>query len=307
MNNFFSKTRPAAKIDEPVEIPSTGKSDFEKAFKPFVVRKNHELAPVNAFLSRAEKDIIVIDDDNDSLSITTSKAKTPDQDSLQTCVDSLRDPVTTSSRPRRQRKREFATVRDVFTRLSEAEVGGDVGAVRSLNKSLKNRTLFPAKVLIFKDDARPGYFGTWSKTSTVVRPRAPYAQDILAHDYGYDSGDEWEDEGTEGGDNVVEEDEDEPDDGGDAESIASDLDDWLVDDDTAEGESTSAISDSFPDKKRKGLSGSNEQESKRRKVVPLIPFAKGPVLESSVEGCSYLPFRPYQLQLLNGENICPFE
>ncbi|TRY71139.1 hypothetical protein TCAL_16436 [Tigriopus californicus] len=51
-----------------------------------------------------------------------------------------------------------------------------------------------AKLLQFDDNLRPAYWGTWSKTSNVVGPRRPFAQDSGLLDYEYDSGDDWEEE-----------------------------------------------------------------------------------------------------------------
>ena len=86
-------------------------------------------------------------------------------------------------------------VREIMAQLSEAEVRGDDEAVRSILRLLQCREKIPAKVLVFDEDSRPGYFGTFTKSSTVVGPRTPLARDPVSFDYSYDSGEEWEDEG----------------------------------------------------------------------------------------------------------------
>ncbi|XP_016000017.2 chromatin assembly factor 1 subunit A isoform X2 [Rousettus aegyptiacus] len=49
------------------------------------------------------------------------------------------------------------------------------------------------KLLQFSENHRPAYWGTWNKTTTVIHPRDPWAQDRLL-DYEVDSDDEWEEE-----------------------------------------------------------------------------------------------------------------
>ena len=75
-----------------------------------------------------------------------------------------------------------------MTQLTEAEVAGDDGEVRRLLELLRDRGAIPAKVLIFDEDARPGYFGTFTRNSREVGPRAPFARDVVQVDYTYDSG-----------------------------------------------------------------------------------------------------------------------
>ena len=83
MANFFGKPKvgsarasPAQELDCGAR-PSTPQSDFEKTFKPFVLKKDAEIAPINWFLGRkvtfsngakrmakpAGKELIIIDDD----------------------------------------------------------------------------------------------------------------------------------------------------------------------------------------------------------------------------------------------------
>ena len=51
-----------------------------------------------------------------------------------------------------------------------------------------------AKLLQFHENERPAYWGTWSKKSTVVGPRRPFAKDCHFLEYDYDSDDDWEEE-----------------------------------------------------------------------------------------------------------------
>lgn len=104
--------------------------------------------------------------------------------------------------------------------------------VRSLLSLLRNRYSLPAKVLIFVEDNRPGYFGTWTRHSRIIIPRKPFARDPVAVDYACDSGEEWEDEDAGDADDVVEGADD--DDGDVASDADSEMGDFLVDDDEVE-------------------------------------------------------------------------
>ncbi|XP_049644709.1 chromatin assembly factor 1 subunit A [Suncus etruscus] len=50
------------------------------------------------------------------------------------------------------------------------------------------------KLLQFSENHRPAYWGTWNKTTAVIRPRQPWAQDTKLLDYEVDSDEEWEEE-----------------------------------------------------------------------------------------------------------------
>lgn len=212
-------------------------------------------------------------------------------------------------------------VRALLTQLTEAELLGDDTAVRSLLSLLRDRTRLPAKVLIFHEDARPGYFGTWTRRSKEVGPRTPFKKDVVAVDYTCDSADEWEGE-EEGGeaDDVVEGDEEEVEEAGDD----SDLDGWLVDDDDEPGtpiDEREGSPDFFgvdlppllPKRKARDIdSGAKDKDkekektSKKRKVVvPLVPFTKGPCWETVLGRCEYEPFNGYRIHLFNGKQSLP--
>lgn len=192
--------------------------------------------------------------------------------------------------------------------LSEAEVTGDDDKVRALLALLRDRRAIPAKVLIFEEDARPGYFGTWTRSSHAVGPRTPFTRDVLALDYSYDSAEEWEGEEEAGGDDVVEDAEEE--DAGDGDDD-SDMDEWLVDDEEAEDPGTPVdereespdlmlVDVAYAPAKRKSAPESGKQGKKRKVVVPLVPFTKGPCWESTVGLCTYEPFDSYRIELFNG-------
>ena len=167
---------------------------------------------------------------------------------------------------------------------------------------LEDRTTIPAKVFIFHEDTRPGYFGTWTRISSTIRPRRPFARDVVAVDYSYDSSEEWEEEYPGDADDVADDNDDE-DEGGDA-GDDSDADSWLVDDDNNDDVEAIAPMDGpspppFPKRRLEGTSGAGNSYKKRR-VVPLIPFVRGPVWDPSIVKTVEEVFTPFRVRFFNG-------
>ncbi|KAI0336329.1 hypothetical protein GY45DRAFT_1315657 [Cubamyces sp. BRFM 1775] len=313
-------------------VPGTSQSEFERTFKPFALKKDSELAPVNWFReckkrqgakvsSRYEGDVIVIDDDDDrrggeDIEMTDAQ----DADILDSLSPKRRirhilsrlppglNPPRRPTQPTGYKTHWPISVRGLMSQLTEAEVAGDDTEVRRLLSLLRSRHALPAKVLVFAEDARPGYFGTFTRSSREVGPRTPFARDVVAVDYTYDSGAEWAEEDAGDADDVVEGDgeEDDADDG----EEDSDLDSWLVDDDEVEDPGTpieergGSPDFDFPPPPQQGKRKKEEKErsgssKKRRVVVPLVPFAKGPEWEPIIGRCTYEPFNAYRIQLFN--------
>ncbi|CCM02854.1 uncharacterized protein FIBRA_04966 [Fibroporia radiculosa] len=337
MANFFSKSKvppfdTTPSKDSNVAGPSV-QSDFERTFKPFVVKKNVKMAPINYFRcmdgrslkgkERLEGNVIVLDDfDHDDsreigvVSVNESSLADLGQLSSEERLQDVlkRMPFATGYKHRRKiplshlKTYPSYSVRDIMARLNEAEISGDVSRVRSLTALLRDRTKIPAKTLIFTEDLRPGYFGTWTRSSQEVGPRTPFARDVVSIDYTYDSGAEWEEENGEADDVMGDAEEEDVN-----EEQDSDLDSWLVDDDEVEEPGTPVEERACtPDvcaadapiplptvPKRKAGSEATKHGKKRKVVVPLVPFVKGPCWESNIGQCSYEPFTSYRIQLLN--------
>ncbi|KAK0503100.1 chromatin assembly factor 1 subunit A-domain-containing protein [Armillaria luteobubalina] len=322
MATFFNKPKapaPAAsssKLEAQVASSSTTISDFDRVFKPFVLKKDVELAPWNRFLQKhcprgSLDDVIVIDSDEEIPTSTACQKPSKVQVEKLTPQERLQDALSSitglpPSLTRRRTSTPFKayssiSVRDLVTQLSEAEVTGDTGLVRDLLAKLSDRAVVPAKVFIFVDDARPGYFGTWTRSSKTIGPRTPFHRDTLEFDYAYDSGEEWDEEPPGEADDVVDDEDEE----GEAEDPDSDMDDWLVDDDDEEpGTPLEDREVSFqPDaprvSKRKPEAAENKPPKKRKMVVPLVPYAKGPYWEDVIGECPYEAFKPYRIRLFN--------
>ncbi len=72
-----------------------------------------------------------------------------------------------------------------------------------------------AKLLQFCENQRPAYWGTWTKKTTCVTGRRPFARDESHFDYEYDSDDDWEEE--EQGESLSDEEKDKEEDEGEQE------------------------------------------------------------------------------------------
>ena len=81
-----------------------------------------------------------------------------------------------------------------MTSIQESELSGNISESSRLQAILRNPEKVPIKLLKFSTDVRPGYCGTWTKTSAVVNGRNPFAKDVDVLDYEYDSEAEWDDD-----------------------------------------------------------------------------------------------------------------
>jgi chromatin assembly factor 1 subunit A len=373
MSNFFAKPKAGpstarARSSSPVvsrRSPSEAQAkevetEYSKTFRPFVIKKGADVAPINWFLDKGRskgkaKEVIdlVADDDDDVVLVqekvpATDDSQTQDLANLSDRGERFKRTGLSSDADSKESERlqqllalmppalagsshqtSGDSVRSIISLMSDAEVNGDIALVRMYHDRLADRTALPAKVFIFAEDTRPGYFGTHTKTSTIIKPRAPLNRDTAILDYTYDSDEEWEGEEEGGGDDVADDDEE----GGDAaanDDDDSDADSWLVDDDDVDNatlpdlDRMSPVSDIslggmsidrarspvlsrgrspvLTLKKRKSMTTEEKPkgEKKRRVVVPLVPYIKGPHWESEVGTCEYAPFESFRIQLFNG-------
>ncbi|KAF8520215.1 hypothetical protein BU17DRAFT_89212 [Hysterangium stoloniferum] len=298
-------------------------SDHDATFKPFVVKKDVQMAPCNWFLAQRQhrnrkvsaerKTVIEIDDDGRQISTADIEHSEMDVDDEELDVSSLssretlqyhldldtpclRESTLTIKQQRRTTLQR--SVRSLMHELNDAEVQGNHRSVRKLTAMLKDRSVIPAKVFIFAENNRPGYLGTWTKVSSTIGPRTPFARDLAAFNYELDSDAEWEEE--EIGDEVDSVDDTLDDD--EISSVASDLVDWLVEGDEVEVEPLATKEGTIPltsiTGKRKTIDN-REALIKRRRVVPLIPFQKGPAWEYELGTCTYEPFSCMRIQSFN--------
>ena len=83
----------------------------------------------------------------------------------------------------------------------------------------------------------------------------------------------------------------------------SDADSWLVDDDDGDMEPVALVDGvdppPLPKRPLEGTSGTGNAYKKRR-VVPLVPFVKGPVWDPSIIKTVEEVFTPFRVRFFNG-------
>jgi len=190
-----------------------------------------------------------------------------------------------------------------MSRITEAAEEGDYTTTSDLAKLLANRKIIRLRFMHFSHEGRPEYVGTWTKSSTTVGPRTPFAKDA-AIDYQAEGIDAWlEEEEGEADDLASSGEDDDIDEDGDSE------DDWIVSDDVVEpvdgaevqGSPHPSLSSLPGVGKRKADGDGKKSGLKRRKIVTaFVPEIEGPVWEPTTGGCTR-PFERYRIRLLNGE------
>lgn len=208
-----------------------------------------------------------------------------------TSKDSLKDFLSRAALDRipSSSKSQIQPISSIMTAMQESEISGDMESYHKLRTQLRNTDKYPFKLLKFHVDVRPGYLGTWTKSSSTISGRNPYGRDTSLLDYDYDSEAEW-DEDPEDAEDIKE-------DSGEEEMSESedDLDGWLAGDDEVEfeagydGELSLAdrmddVTDPFAqfgqgkseDSKKKPKKSGKPTIKKKKITGPLIPIIKGP-------------------------------
>ncbi|KAM0792386.1 hypothetical protein ACM66B_005066 [Microbotryomycetes sp. NB124-2] len=303
MSGFFIKKS----ATPPVEIVTSKSksSDFAKTFLPFHVRADVVVAPVNRF-SKAQKGKAVAVEVN-------SKDKLTLQDSLQSFLKGVpKDRIP----PYNPHPTPAVSVRATVTAIQESQLTGIEPA--SHMRDLKDWRKVRVKLLKFAEDVRPGYVGTWTKTSKTIGPRTPFDRDEALLNYDVDSEAEWEEE-AEDAEDLKSGGEDSDDDGADSEALS---DDWMCGDDEIEFEAgyteegdiaavgldadanmtgtadeTAAARKRVLDREKK--SKSMKDTSKKKRLVPIVPIVKGPAWEGKIGEVTYDGFSSMRVQLLN--------
>lgn len=289
-------------------------SDFDRTFLPCQYK---DLAPINRFASPAgaarqpqmgQEDLTR--DEMLSQLLTRSSA--------------LKHSSASSILRRRKGVHPSVSVRDIKRIVTESDVlGGNAQeqAEKALD-TLQDRSKVQLKLLQFESDRRPGWYGTWTKSTNLIGPRCPLAQDPVSLDYSYDSDADWEEMGQVEGEDVQDGEEKEE------ESVAdededSEMDDWLVDDLEVEEEEEQQrlaamdVDDDIVEVDAKGLpvppappaaTTTNLLHPKKKKKVKLlgrrfdaklVPFSAGPHWEGQFGKCDYDLFSTYRIEFLN--------
>ncbi|EGG09819.1 uncharacterized protein MELLADRAFT_77071 [Melampsora larici-populina 98AG31] len=280
---------------------SKGKlSDFQRVFKPFNAKANVDLAPPNRFQRVQENHEII------PIPHLT----------LQRCLEDFISSISSEHKPipSQIKANKLIPIREIVNGLAENEMSGSIEGTRKYRRMLKNRSMVPLKHLVFHEDVRPGYIGTWSKTSRLVKPRKPFGRDSCLLDYDYDSEADWveddlEGEDLEGSDLGKNGEESDLENGGLDES---DEDGWLVGDDEVELDYTELENQVMEGIEEIGKSKSKSTATatatngavKRRKIVgPLVPVVKGPMWEKRLGEVDVPMFEPFRIQFINDARI----
>lgn len=299
-NSFFQQAAPKPTTPK----PDDQKTDFERTFLPCQIKN---LAEINKFVHSV---------DDDFPSHLDSRERAP-SDLLSEFKHKFGRPTV----PRPRGIHPAISVRNIMKSVTESDVlGGDAEeeAKRGLEK-LNDRRLIPLKLLQFQTDRRPGWMGTWTRSSTFITPRRPLGQDPVALDYTYDSEAEW-DVGEEG-ENVDDMD-DRDEESGASSDEDSEMADWLEDDLEVEDELVPEVQpvseDCFAetkqdkDQSRGTPNTTNENVLKPRKKVKLlgrrfdsklVPFITGPHWENTLTVSNPESFDSYCISMLNDAYI----
>lgn len=227
LQDFFHRTVPK---ENQMEIKDCFISDYETCFIPFFIKQHTLLSNQHAFIRSFDERIIAmknIDEFLDSDFEITSPIKHLLSLFKITHIPSSRSSVS------------HITVKDIIQKY-EKSISTDV--------LLSRLKAFPMKLLQFREDVRPPYYGTFSKPSYIITPRNPFKTDESLFNYHYDSEAEWiEEEEGENIDSINDSEEE------DILALKEDEDDkdFLVDDDD------------------------EQNDAKKKVIMNLVPSIKG--------------------------------
>lgn len=286
-------------------------SDFDRTFLPCQYK---DLAPINRFAPAAGAAAKELQMGQEDL--------TREEMLSQFLTRSSVLKGASASAPARRRKGVHPpiSVREIKRIVTESDVlGGNAQeqAEKAL-EALQDRNKVQLKLLQFESDRRPGWYGTWTKSTNLIGPRCPLGQDPVSLDYSYDSDADWEEVGQVEGEDVQDGEEKEDDSVMD-EDEDSEMDDWLVDDLEVEEEEQQRLAamdvdDDIVEVDAKGLPvppapvTTNLLHPKKKKKVKLlgrrfdaklVPFSTGPHWEAEFGKCDYELFSAYRIELLN--------
>ncbi|KNZ61347.1 hypothetical protein VP01_1415g2 [Puccinia sorghi] len=291
------------------QVNKTSLSDFERTFKPFNLKPNAQLAPINRFQPPGGSNA-----KDQQYSPTTEL-------SPKECLEQFLKSVRSTSPDKSKQK--LMTIREIVHGIAESELTGCVEETKRWRRALQNRSIIPVKFLRFHEDVRPGYIGlfcnsflcpsTWCKTSRLVSGRNPFGRDTCLLDYEYDSEADWNEEDGEGEDLEQQSDggNEEGGEGMSSELGDSDSDGWLVGDD----EDIEMVDDGENEQSNRTLDAQLEDHqlakqnkkitglTRRKIIAPLIPVVKGPIWEDTLGLVSASMFECFRIQMINDAPI----
>jgi chromatin assembly factor 1 subunit A len=216
-----------AKAQKKVELNKQRKcmQSFFTTAKPASTKKAAEAAPdataATPVLGESEPSATPVKVDNDAKALADDSSITGVSE-----VDHFTLSTATDTGTRRKRKIKMVTISiHVTPDLSKGVWGQQAFAEL---RPVKVRNGF--KFLRFHEDIRPAYHGTWSKKSSIVTGRTPFAKDTKFLNYDYDSEAEWEEGDDEVGEDIENDAGDDEEENED-EEVDDEDDGWLAADD----------------------------------------------------------------------------
>ncbi|KAG4305562.1 hypothetical protein PORY_001118 [Pneumocystis oryctolagi] len=257
LQNFFHSTLPK---ENRTEIKDCFVSDYEKCFIPFFVKQHTFLSKQHAFVRNLDDHIAAIKNID-----TFLDSDFPITSPIKHLLSLFKITVSPFSRPRQP----GITIKSILQKYDQSD---------STNDLLNKLKAFPMKLLQFREDVRPPYYGTFSKSSSILTPRNPFKMDELLFNYHYDSEAEWiEEEEGEDIDSITDSDEEE-----DASMLKEEEDDknFLDDDDEC-------------------------TDTKKKVFVNLIPSVKGIYWQDSnnIDEDDYNSFKKLKMEVLIDTNL----
>ncbi|KAG0654646.1 hypothetical protein C6P46_001569 [Rhodotorula mucilaginosa] len=288
--------------------PAPATSDFDRVFHPFTIRERVEVAPPNRFFKSGRSYDIEIDSKPDL-----------------TLADSLASFLSTASKRRIPPYNPYPcppiSVRQTVNAISDASLTSQ--DVSNLYDALKDPKKVKVKHFRFKEDLRPGYVGTWTKTSAMVGPRTPFARDTAILNYEHDSEAEWEEEVDDPDAEELASDGERS--GDEREEPGSDVDSWLAEDDEIEyqegydadgdmvmlaaenggrvpGEDDDVVvveSDKVRKRREREAKKRKLERERKKKREVMLPVVKGMFWQEDVETVAEPALKKMRIQLLN--------
>lgn len=171
-SNFFKKVE----IKSEPAVQTENKSTEETKFMPFMVKPDMRLAPINR--NPMDQNRLL---EFEKLYCSQSVEKTY----LTELRSKVIEPKKSGNTWPLEEKFEDVLVIEEEIELNDSPNASEVPEQRRKNTH--------AKLLLFHENRRPPYWGTWRKKSKNITARRPFGKDTV-FDYEVDSDDEWEEE-----------------------------------------------------------------------------------------------------------------
>ncbi|KAG5438760.1 hypothetical protein PCANB_002480 [Pneumocystis canis] len=170
LQSFFHTTLPK---EDFTEVKDCFVSDYEKCFIPFFIKQHTSFSNQHAFVQDLDKRITIMKNMDIFLN-----SDFPIEFPIKHLLSFFKVPIIRSSRS----SQSHITIKSIIQKYNQFDSTDDL---------LNELKIFPMKLLQFREDVRPPYYGTFSKSSSILTPRNPFKLDENLFNYYYDSEAEW--------------------------------------------------------------------------------------------------------------------